>query len=147
KVVALLAFLMPWLVVSCQGTPLASASGLDLATGSVKAMSGQASPDASPQWWAALALLLILGGLAASFLLKPVRKAVLTVGGTATAALLLCVVGMMLTIADGKSRIAEEQGGGDAFAREMQQAAASAIRFETRFGYWLTLLALAGAGG
>ena len=147
KVVALLAFLMPWLVVSCQGAPLASATGLDLATGSIKAMGEQSSPDASPQWWALLALLAIIGGLAASFLLKPARRAVLALGGSAVAALLLCVFGMMLTIADGKSRIAEEQGGEDAFAREMQQAAVAAIRFETRFGYWLALLALAGAGG
>src|SRR5690606_37729390 len=89
---------------------------------------------------------LVIGGLVASFLLKPARKAALTVCATAAGALLVCIVGMMLTIADGKSRIAAEQGD-NPFAREMQQAAASAIRFETRFGYWLTLLALAGAAG
>lgn len=146
KTVALLAFLMPWLVVSCQGTPMASATGLDLATGSMKALGGQSTPDSDPQLWALLALLLIVGGLIASFTLKPVRRATMAVGGTAAAALLLCAVGMMLTISSGKEKLNQQQGG-DAFSSGMQQAAAQGIRFETKFGYWLTLLALAGAAG
>lgn len=146
KVVALLAFLMPWLVVSCQGTPMASATGLDLATGSMKSLAGQSTGEADPQIWAILALLLVVGGLVASFLLKPVRRATMTIGGAAAAALLLCAVGMMLTIGSGKERLREQQGA-DPFAMGMQQAAAEAIRFETRIGYWLTLLGLAGAAG
>ncbi len=142
KTIALLAFLMPWLVVSCQGTPMASATGLDLATGSMKAMGGQNTPDSDPQLWAVLALLLIVGGLVASFALKPVRRATMAVGGGAAAALLLCAVGMMLTIGSGKEKLNQQQGG-DAFSSGMAQA----IRFETKFGYWLTLLALAGAAG
>lgn len=48
KVIALVLFLTPWLVVSCQGSPLIEASGLDLITGDL------APPEDSP-----------LGGLAA----------------------------------------------------------------------------------
>ncbi len=147
KTVALLAFLMPWLVVSCQGTPIATATGIDLAFGTMKTMGEQGGQDASPQLWAVLALLLIIGGLIASFTLTPVRKAVMATGGAAAAALVLCIFGMMLTVGEGKAKISRQQGGGDAFSNGMQQAAAQGIRFETRFGYWLTLLALAGASG
>ena len=36
KVLAILMFLLPWLVVSCSGSPLAEASGLDLAIGKMQ---------------------------------------------------------------------------------------------------------------
>ncbi|MCS6622939.1 DUF4912 domain-containing protein [Roseibacterium beibuensis] len=154
KVVALLAFVLPWLVVSCNGTPLAEASGLDLATGGVKAMNQQVSEERDPQWWAIAALVLIGLGLVLSFALKPVRRAAAGLGGAAAGALVLCAVGMMLMIGSFKSEMTEKMNEpGDPAANaifdasEMQQAMAEAIRIETKFGYWLTLLALAGAAG
>ena len=42
KAIALLAFLLPWMTVSCQNQPLAKASGIGLAFGHVTTM-GQAS--------------------------------------------------------------------------------------------------------
>lgn len=44
KVVALLAFVLPWVAVSCQGVDLATASGLELIQGKMTA-----NPDASQQ--------------------------------------------------------------------------------------------------
>lgn len=152
KVVALLAFVLPWLVVSCNATPLAEASGLDLVTGGIKAMNEQVSEDRSPQWWAVGALALIVLGLVLSFVLKPVRRAAAGLGGAAAGALVLCAVGMMLMIGSFKAEMNEkmnEPRDPDAMfdSAGMQQAMAEAIRFETKFGYWLELLALAGAAG
>lgn len=159
KVVALLAFLLPWLVVSCNATPIVSATGLELVTGSVKALSEQAPQDSSPHLWAVAALVLIALGLALSFVLKPVRNAAAALGGAAAAALLLLAAGMFLTIGGIKSQMAEETPGANAapasadnpfggeFESSMRDAMAQAIKVETKFGYWLALIALAGAGG
>lgn len=152
KVVALLAFVLPWLVVSCNATPLAEATGLDLVTGGIKAMNEQVSEDRNPQWWAIGALALIVIGLALSFALKPVKRAAAGLGGAAAGALVLCAVGMMLMIGSFKAEMAEKmnepQEPNAMFdASGMQQAMADAIRFDVKFGYWLELLALAGATG
>jgi len=154
KVVALLAFVLPWLVVSCNGTPLAEASGLDLVTGGVKAMNQEVSENRDPQWWAIGALALIVIGLALSFALKPVRRAAAGLGGAAAAALVLSAVGMMLMIGSFRSEMTEKMNesndpAANAIfdASEMQKAMAEAIRIDTKFGYWLELLALAGAAG
>lgn len=152
KVVALLAFVLPWLVVSCNATPLAEASGLDLVTGGIKAMNEQVSEDRTPQWWAIGTLALIVLGLALSFVLKPLRRAAAGLGAAAAGALVLCAVGMMLMIGSFKAEMNEKMDAPrdpDAMfdAAGMQQAMAEAIRFETKFGYWLELLALAGAAG
>jgi hypothetical protein len=154
KVVALLAFVLPWLAVSCNGTPLAEATGLDLVTGGVKAMNQEVSEDRTPQWWAIGTLALIGLGLALSFALKPARRAAAGLGGAAAAALALSAVGMMLMIGSFKSEFAEKMNepndpAANAIfdASEMQKAMAEAIRIDTKFGYWLELLALAGAAG
>lgn len=154
KVVALLAFVLPWLVVSCNGTPLAEATGLDLVTGGVKAMNQEVSENRDPQWWAIAALALIVVGLALSFALKRLRRAAAGLGGAAAAALVLSAVGMMLMIGSFRSEMNEKMNESNApaanaifDASEMQKAMAEAIRIETKFGYWLELLALAGAAG
>lgn len=160
KVVALLAFLLPWLVVSCNATPIVSATGLELVTGSVKALNEQAPQDSSPHLWAVAALVLIALGLVLSFVLKPVRNAAAAMGGAAAAALAILAVGMFLTIGGIKSQMMEETPGsadaasasadnpfGGDFEANMREAMAQAIKVETKFGYWLSLIALAGAGG
>lgn len=154
KVLALVAFVLPWLVVSCNGTPLAEASGIDLVTGGVRTMNQEVSENRSPQWWAIATLALVVIGLGLSFALKPTRRAAAALGGAAAGGLVLCALGMMLMIGSFKSEFAEKMNEPqDAAANqffdptEMQKAMAEAIRFETRFGYWLELLALAGAAG
>lgn len=160
KVVALLAFVLPWLVVSCNATPIVSATGLEMVTGSVKALSEQAPQDSSPHLWAVAGLVLIALGLVLSFVLKPVRNAAAAAGGAAAAALVILAIGMFLTIGGIKTKMAEETGeqaasapasadnpfGGD-FEASMRDAMAQAIKVETKFGYWLTLVALLGASG
>lgn len=137
KVVALVGFLMPWLVVSCQGTEIASATGLDMAMGTLRSTGdAAAAQDSDPAWWAILALLLIIGGLVATFVMKQARQAALTAAGAAAAALLLCAVGMNMAISEARS-------GGSPEA----SAAAAAVQFDLRYGYWLTLAALLVAAG
>ena len=151
KVVALAGFLMPWLLVSCQGQEIASATGWQMAIGEMDALGDAAvSQDADPAWWAILSLLLIVGGLAASLLLKPARRAALALAGAAAAAFLLCAVGMNMAISSARAEATEPQADADPMAAQMQAAMADAIRFDVRYGYWLTLAALfaaAGAGG
>lgn len=154
KVVALLAFVLPWLAVSCNGTPLATATGVDLLTGGIKAANEQVSEDQLPQWWAVATLGLILLGLVLSFALKPLKRAAAGIGGAATAALVLCAAGMFMMIGSARTEFeakmneAPEAGANEFFdPTEMQQAMIQAIRFETKFGYWLELIALVGAAG
>ena len=148
KVVALAGFLMPWLLVSCQGQEIASATGWQMAIGEMDALGDAATAqDADPAWWAILSLLLIVGGLAASVLLKPAKRAALALTVAAAAAFLLCAVGMNMAISSARSEATEPQAGADPMAAQMQAAMADAIRFDVRYGYWLTLAALfAGTG-
>jgi hypothetical protein len=119
KVIALVLFLTPWLVVSCQGSPMIEASGLDLITGDVQPsqdgmMAGfmeqaeaQAeatgeAPDgdaASPsggiledgRWWALAGAVLIALGLVLGFVLRPARAAAM--GAVAAGVLALAALG------------------------------------------------------
>jgi hypothetical protein len=161
KAVALVAFLLPWLVVSCNATPIVSATGVDLVMGSVKTLSEQApEQDSSPHLWAIATMVFILVGLAASFVLKPVRNAAAAIGAAAAAAFAIAAVGMLLTVSGIKSKMAEETPASSAsaaseadnpfgpqFGEDMKKAMLEAIRIEPKYGYWLTLLGLAGAAG
>lgn len=144
KVIALVCFLLPWLVVSCQGNEVTSATGMDLAFGNIDAPQGQ--DDGGVAWWALIGLLLTVGGLAATFLIKEARKAGRIAGACATAALLMIFIGMSSGVMDARSRLNTSTGASE-MERQMQEAMGQAIRVETRLGYWLTLLALAGAAG
>jgi hypothetical protein len=144
KAVALIGFLLPWLVVSCQGTEIATATGLQMATGDIDIANGMGGrpPDVDPALWVVLVLLLAVGGLAASFLLKPVKRAAAAAAGLALTATLIAAIGMPLTLAEAKRPPSQS---GDSWEAGMGQAAAASMRVETRLGYWLTLLGLAGA--
>lgn len=157
KVVALLAFLLPWLVVSCNTTPILEASGVDLVTGSIRTLSDQApEQDNSPHIWAILTLALIVIGFVASFLLKPVRNAGAAIGGAAAAALVICAAGMFLTVSGIKAKMAEEAPAtpsapaaadldnpfGAKFGEDMKKAMLEAIRIQTKPGFWITLAGL-----
>ena len=119
KVIALVLFLTPWLVVSCQGSPMIEASGLDLVTGDVQpsqdgmmagfveqaqaqAEAAGETPDsdaASPsggvledgRWWALAGAALIALGLVLGFALRPARTAAR--GAMAAGILALVVLG------------------------------------------------------
>lgn len=119
KVLALVLFLTPWLVVSCQGSPLVEATGLDLITGDVQpsqdsplgSMMAQAEVDAEApdgttdqdeqqpgggvledgRWWALAGAVLIGLSLVLGFVLKPARTAAL--GAVVAGALALVALG------------------------------------------------------
>lgn len=140
KGIALLAFLLPWMTVSCSDQKLVEASGFGLAFGRVTAMgqASQASDGASMNVWLILALLAIAGGLFLIF--TKGREAAKLVLGTSVAALLLIIVG---TWRYSKDTILTEAAKNDGGA--MDQAALAMIQVNWHFGYWLALLSLIAA--
>lgn len=144
KVVALVGFFLPWLVVSCQGQEMATATGIELAMGRMQAAADAGSAQSSdPVWWAVGIILLVVAGLIASFLIKG-RSAALVVTATAGAALALGIWGMTQTVGEVRTRAAE-QAASDGQLGQLQAQIADAIRIDVRFGYWITLMGLAGA--
>jgi hypothetical protein len=119
KVIALVLFLTPWLVVSCQGSPMIEASGLDLITGDVQpsqdgmmggfmeqaqaqadfagdpaGADGSAAGDGvleEGRWWGLAGAVLIVAGLVLGFVLRPARMA--ATGALAAGVLALAVLG------------------------------------------------------
>ena len=138
KGIALLAFLLPWMTVSCSEQKLVEASGFGLAFGRVTAMgqASQASDGASMNVWLILALLAIAGGL--FLLFTKGREAAKLVLGTSAAALVMIFVGTWRYSKDAIMAEAAKNGsqGG------MDQAALAMIQVNWHFGYWLALLSL-----
>lgn len=138
KGVALLAFLLPWMTVSCSGQKLVEATGFGLAFGRVTAMgqAAQANDGASMNVWLVLALLAIAGGLALLFLKG--REAAKPVLGTAVAAIVLIFVGTWRYSKD--EILAEAARNGQNSSAD--QAALAMIQVNWEIGYWLALLSL-----
>lgn len=169
KVLALLGFVLPWVTVSCSGTQLLEATGIQLMTGDAE-LSGPLAQgqsefnqeDRDPAVLVIVAAVAIVLGVLASLAVK----------GRAAAGVLLAgaVAGMALSyvsVANMRSELVRqanqsEQAESPYFSaddqREMQRAVAAQIQIEEQEGYWLTvgalgvagilaLLVLAGAGG
>lgn len=141
KGIALLAFLLPWMTVSCSGQPLVEATGFGLTFGRVTAMgrAAQASDEASLNLWLILALLAIAGGLVLLFLKG--REAAKLVLGTAVAAIILILVGTWRYSKD--AILAEAAKNGQNSGAE--QAALAMIQVHWEIGYWLALVSLVAA--
>lgn len=141
KGIALLAFLLPWMTVSCSNQKLVEASGFGLAFGRVTAMgqASQASDGASLNIWLILALLAIAGGLALLFLRG--REAAKAVLGTSIAALALIFIGTYRYSKDAILAEAAKDGQNSG----MDQAALAMIQIDWEIGYWLALLSLIAA--
>jgi hypothetical protein len=141
KGIALAAFLLPWMTVSCSNQTIAEANGFGLAFGRITAMgqASQAGNGAAMNFWLILALLAIAGGL--FLLFTRGREAAKLVVGTSAAALVLIIIG---TSRYSKNAILAEaaKNGGD---NNLGQRALSLIEVNWQFGYWLTLLALIAA--
>ncbi len=156
KAVALLAFLLPWMSVSCSGAKIVSATGYGLATGHFtsdlpqRAASGPGGGQMSG--WLIAAVILILVGLALSF---SARRNAIAVAATSAAAFVLILIG---TSRYSKSAIlaeaAKDRGSAPRFNPDNPfaapdnpfgdpaQAAAAMIHVDWHFGYWLALGAL-----
>jgi len=141
KGIALLAFLLPWMTVSCSDQKIAEASGFGLAFGRISAM-GQAAGSgdgASTNVWLILALLAIAGGL--FLLFTKGREAAKLVLGTSAAALVMILVGTWRYSKDAIMAEAAKNGSNGS----MDQAALAMIQVNWHFGYWLALLSLIAA--
>lgn len=142
KMVALLGFLLPWVLVSCSTTPVAKATGVQLAMGQMTSLMSNAPPQSGePNWWVVAAAVLIVIGLAVSFLKLAQAQRGWAILATSIAALVCCWVTLTAITAS-----AQQQGAADPSAQQM----AAMIRVEAQSGYWVTVVSLliaAGVGG
>jgi len=155
KVLAILMFLLPWLVVSCNGSPLAEASGLNLAIGKMEPAAdsplsglmeaGKAADADQPsretaqvedsegvsnaRLWVPGGAVLIVLALVLGFVLRPANRAAWGAFAGAAAALVVLGGGMAWTTqafkAEMKKEMAEQSQGASDFEREMSGLAAS----------------------
>ena len=138
KGIALAAFLLPWMTVSCSEQKLVEATGFGLAFGRVTAMgqAAQAGDSASLNLWLILALLAIAGGLALLFMKG--REAAKLVLGTSIAAVALIFIGTRRYSKDALLEEAAKNGQNSG----MDQAALAMIQVHWEIGYWLAMLSL-----
>jgi hypothetical protein len=142
KGIALLAFFLPWMTVSCSNQKLVEASGFGLAFGRVSALgqaAQQAGDGASLNFWLILALLAIAGGLTLLFMKG--REAAKLVLGTSVAAVVLIFVGTWRYSKDAILAEAAKTGSDS----NLDQAALAMIQVHWEIGYWLALLSLIAA--
>ncbi len=175
KVVALLAFVLPWVAVSCNGTDLATASGIELIQGTMsenpdaanqmaaamgmppgETTSGSSSmetPELEMNIFALAAAVVVAVGLGLSFLGRIAPAATLATSLLA-AGLVYGAVWQFKELV--KTDMAEQQGGGAAGSMgdmsAMNQMGASMLNemVQERLGFWLAiggLLVAAGASG
>jgi hypothetical protein len=139
KLVALLGFFLPWVLVSCSTTPVAKATGVQLAMGKMTSLISQGPAQPShPAWWVVAAIVLVVAGLALSFLrLAQVQRARIMV---ATSLAAIACAWLSLSSIDASAR---QQSSTDPQAAQM----AAAIHVEPQGGYWLTIWALVAAAG
>ncbi|HEX8526127.1 zinc ribbon domain-containing protein [Allosphingosinicella sp.] len=168
KGLALLFFLLPWITVSCAGQTIASATGLELATGGVKspaAAGGMMAPgtDApskaesySIDIFILVAALLIIASLVATFVMPRRRAALIAMVGSAAAALLIGYDVLIRIKGKITDQIEDQAGGASSMPgaggadveRQMQQQMeqmTQAISVDASIGFWLTVIALIAA--
>ena len=164
KAAALLCFLLPWVTVSCSGRPVLSVSGADLARGHVGEIENVPLPSwlgdpletvrrhAEPDWLVVIAAILIVAGLAATFLLPRARAALMGAGAAAAAAVLIAYdvfVRLPALAAAVKQRVSAEMSGGGGGGLErflLKEVATMAdVSGLPGIGLWLTLAALVAA--
>jgi hypothetical protein len=152
KTVALLAFLLPWVTVSCAGQQIASVTGLRLATGVVTVrnpVNGTfETHSGSVNWAVLLAAVAIVLALLISFV-RAGRTGAL--GGLicSAAAAALCIYAVLIEIPQQLAAgVRQQQGGGSGGTDLGSSLAASVehmIRVDAAIGFWITLVALVAA--
>jgi hypothetical protein len=135
KGIALVAFFLPWVTVSCSNRKVMEASGWQLASGNVSLFEGYTAGDsAHANIWIGVALLVTFMGLVLS--LGPVRRA-LAVLITSLVALGTIWIGLRDVRASFLSRHAAEQQ-----HVPYDAAAFSLLRIDWQIGFWLVNAAL-----
>lgn len=147
KGIALAAFLLPWMTVSCSGTRIVSATGMGLAFGQFTSElpNSNAAHDGGPgaNVWLMLAIAVIALGLLLS-LRKNTRENARNLMISSGAALVLILAGTMRYTKS--AMLAEAASKNPSGNHDMDQAVLAAIRIDWQFGYWLAILALIAAG-
>lgn len=175
KVVALLAFVLPWVAVSCNGTDIATASGIELIQGTMSENPEAAKqmgfpggettqggtpdkPDLGMNYFALAAAIAVIAGLGLTFVggaKSAGRNAIIT--SLVAAALVYGAVWSFKESA--KADMAQEQGGGSAASADnpfgggdmsgMGAMGANMLNemLQERIGFWLALGALIVAAG
>jgi len=148
KGIALLAFILPWMTVSCSGTKLISATGFDLAfgkfTSNLPVDSAVTTSGVQHNLLLILAMLVIAAGLLLSFLRRG-KSSALLVAGTSAAGFGLIWLG---TSRYSKSAVLAEASkrreGIDLFgiAGRVDRTINATIQVDWHFGFYLALLAL-----
>ena len=139
KAVALLAFVLPWMTVSCSNTKVAEANGWELVIGRIRPVVAAASEaPRHPQinYYLAAAVALILIGLVLSLAR---RRLAIAVVATSLGAVALIWAG---TNQYSSQRLAEAATK-NSHGLDMDSIATSAIRIDWQIGYWVALIALA----
>jgi MFS superfamily sulfate permease-like transporter len=151
RVVALLAFLLPWVTVSCAGQQVASVSGLRLATGMVTVrnpMTGALeSHSGTPNMAVLIAAVAIVLALLVGFV-RMGRSGVLARAGLSGAAALLSIYAVLVDIPrqlDAGMQQRQIPGGENDFGSSLADSMAHVIRVDAAIGLWIALLALIAA--
>lgn len=140
-VLALLCFFTPWFAISCQQTEIVSATGFQLATGTVpEPATGGGSRDQDAAIWALLAFPMLLAGLVTAVVFATEKTKLRIVSAICGGAGLLLAGGMLLTVGSAKRELTASFGSASMIASQ-------GIRLEVKLGYWLTLLMAAASSG
>ena len=139
KAIALLAFLLPWMTVSCSNTKVAEANGWELVLGRIRPVM-QAASDAPTHadklnYYLVAAVALIVVGLILSLLRKHMAAVVVA---TSLGALALIWAGAQQYTPQRLAAAAKRSG-----EANIDEIATSMIRIDWQIGYWVALAALA----
>ena len=152
KVVALLLFLLPWVTVSCADQTLASMTGVDLATGNIHVAAnpmggpGAASPaQHKGDLLVIIGAVLILAGLAVTFVLKGSKGAMAAGACAALAAVSLAYTVMVKIPGAARADATAGAGGGGGAGGPTPAQIAEMIRVNIEIGFYLCLAALIAA--
>lgn len=145
KIVALLAFFMPWAVVSCSGQEVLSMTGVDLVSGHVEAQ-GQ-TQNIGLNFFIIIGVIAIVLGLLTSFADNEESEKKGAASRTAVLALVAAgfIFGGMLWFKDSLRREAREARNSNSYERQMGGSVAAMLKIEEQAGYYVTLLSLVGA--
>lgn len=144
KAVALIAFLLPWMSVSCSNNRLVSATGLGLTAGKFSSeLPGRVPATGEWNLYLVVAIAAILAGLVIAFLRRSRTTASLSLGTSAAALLFIWLGTSRYTKAAVLKQASKRQA--DMIVSQLEQTAASMININWHYGYWLALTALLAA--
>lgn len=150
KLIALFGFFLPWVLFSCSGQEVGTMSGLDIARGHLEVtVYGQVqTQNVGINFLVLSALIVTVVGLIIAFTAKD-KDGLRGAAVAAVVALAASFFGVMWLKDSPRREAAQQSRSSQASSFEAQIGAASlsAIRIQEQTGYWVTLIALAGAAG